>query len=301
MNTLIENNMIEEIVSGNNIAYVLQDNSHFLPVEYKVLLSQGEGVFVKCMKMMYNGRIEFYYLLDGYKTFESMVNNLDEDSFMAIMSSLFSNVLDVKNNGFLSCRNINAMFNRIYVKPSTYKVSLIYLPVNLHLYQDDFAFENELRTNLVKLISTHANLDTTRINQFAKDLSDGMLTLQDLVSKMKGGKRVTTKNDKLTPDVGRLQIISINAPSRIVIDVNKNEYVLGKKQDKVDYAITFNRMISRVHCKVNKTESGYTITDLQSANGTFVNKKKLQPNYPQAIKNGDIVRLANSDFQVIIK
>lgn len=45
---------------------------------------------------------------------------------------------------------------------------------------------------------------------------------------------------------------------------------------------------------------GYTITDLQSANGTYVNKIRLQPNQPYPINNGDIIRLANSDFQVSI-
>jgi len=39
---------------------------------------------------------------------------------------------------------------------------------------------------------------------------------------------------------------------------------------------------------------------LQSANGTYVNKIRLQPNKPCAINNGDIIRLANSDFQVVI-
>ena len=59
-------------------------------------------------------------------------------------------------------------------------------------------------------------------------------------------------------------------------------------------------MISRVHCRIDRRDEDYTITDLQSANGTFVNRIKLQPGTPQIIKNGDIIRLANSDFQVSI-
>lgn len=301
MNTLLENNMIEEIICGNNIAYVLQDNSYFLPTEYKVLLSQGEGKFVKCMKMLYNGNIEFYYLLNGYKTFESMVPLLDEDGFMAIMSSLFNNVLEVRNNGFLKCRSIDARFNRIYVNPKTYQVSLLYLPAKIYFYQDEYAFENELRTNLVKLIATHDNLDTRRINQLSSDLSNGMLTLHDLASRLKGGKASPAGQDTPVSKNAKLTIVAINAPTRISIDVNKDDFVLGKKQEKVDYAITFNKMISRIHCKINKTGDGFTVTDLQSANGTYVNKKRLIPNNPQTINNGDIIRMANSDFQVIIK
>lgn len=297
MNNLVENNMIQEMICGNNIAYILQDNSQFLPVEYKVLQSQADRGFLKCMKMLYNGKTEFYYLLDGYKSFQSMIPTLDEDGFMAIMSNLFNTVLEIKNNGFLKCCNTNLSFDRIYVEPNTFKVGLIYLPADLHFYQDDYAFENELKTNLIKLISTHENFDTIRINQFSTDLSDGMLTIQDHAQRLKG----STRPPKPEPKSERLTLVSMNAPTRISIDVNKDEYVLGKSKDKADYAIVFNKMISRSHCKVNKTESGYTVTDLQSTNGTFVNKKRLVPRVPQKIKNGDVVRLANSDFQVIIK
>ena len=44
----------------------------------------------------------------------------------------------------------------------------------------------------------------------------------------------------------------------------------------------------------------YMITDLKSANGTYVNRVRLTPEQPHQIKNGDIIRLANSDFQVVI-
>lgn len=297
MNNLVENNMIQEMICGNNIAYILQDNSRFLPVEYKVLQSQADRGFLKCMKMLYNGKTEFYYLLDGYKSFQSLIPTLDEDGFMAIMSNLFNTILEIKNNGFLKCCNTNLSFDRIYVDPNTFKVGLVYLPADLHFYQDDFAFENELKTNLRRLISTHDNFDTNRINQFSSDLSDGMLTIQDHAQRLKGGSR----SPKPEPKNERLTLVSMDARARISIEVKKDEFVLGKSKDKADYAILFNKAISRVHCKVCKTESGYTVTDLQSTNHTYVNNNRLPSLVPQKIKNGDEVKLADSKFRVIIK
>ena len=75
--------------------------------------------------------------------------------------------------------------------------------------------------------------------------------------------------------------------------------VIGKSE-VVDGTISYNRMISRAHCRINKDGSLVTITDLQSSNGTYVNQTKLQPNQPCQLQNGDIIRLANSDFQVSI-
>ena len=142
--------------------------------------------------------------------------------------------------------------------------------------------------------------------RLASDLSNGMLSLDDLYSRLKGGvvdPAPTPKPDpvpgKKTTD-GKLRIVAMNAPTRVEIEVTKDSFVLGKNASMVDGALSFNKMISRVHCRINKNGTQYTITDLQSANGTFVNRVRLQPNQPHPIKNGDIIRLANSDFQIVI-
>lgn len=162
MNSLIENGYIRELECGANFSYVLEDGSTFLSTEYKVLQSQTDSCFVKCMKMLYNGKIQLYYLTKGLKSFASMLSSLDPESLMIIVSNLFSDIIDVKNNGFLSCQNIDIAFERIYVDPSTYKVFLVYLPLSRHIYDEYSSFENEIRTGLVKLISGIAALSSPK-------------------------------------------------------------------------------------------------------------------------------------------
>lgn len=305
MNTLIENNYIKEMECGSNFSYILSDNGAFLSTEYKVLQSQANSCFVKCMKMMYNGKMQLFYLTKGLKSFATMLPALDAESFLTIASNLFGNIVDVKHNGFLSCQNIDISFERIYIDPGTLKVSLVYLPHNKRLFDDVSVFENELRTGLVKLISGVSTLTTPKTMQFSADLSNGSLTIEDLQSRIKGGKGglggvVTPPHTDTGSSVGRLRIIAMNAPTRVEIEVTKDEFIIGKKQELVDGVISFNKMISRSHCKISRRGSQYTVTDLQSANGTFVNKMRLQPNQPCQIKNGDIIRMADSDFQVSI-
>lgn len=67
MNALIENNYIKEIECGSNFSYILNDNSTFLSTEYKVLQSQANSCFVKCMKMMYNGKVPTILSHEGIK------------------------------------------------------------------------------------------------------------------------------------------------------------------------------------------------------------------------------------------
>lgn len=304
MNVHVEKGYITEMECGSNFAYILNDNGSFLSTEYKVLQSQTDSCFVKCMKMLYNGKVQLYYLTKSLKSFASMIPTLDADSFLTIMANLFSDIIDVKHNGFLSCQNIDISFERIYVDPNTYKVSLVYLPINKKIYDDNSSFENEIRTGLVKLISGVSSLSTSKTMQLASDLSNGTLSLEDVYSRIKGGKRVDmideVKHEKNGTGSGSLRIIAMNAPTRTELVVNKDEFVIGKKAELCDGVVGFNKMISRSHCKIVKRGNQFTIVDLQSANGTYVNKVRLQPNQPHLIKNGDVIRLANSDFQVSI-
>lgn len=308
MNALIENNYIKEMECGSNFSYILTDNSLFLSTEYKVLQSQVNSCFVKCMKMMHNGHVQLYYMTKGLKSFSSMIPMLDPDSFLTIVSNLLADIVDVKHNGFLSCQNIDIAFERIYVDPATYKVSLVYLPLNKRIYSDNASFENEIRTGLVKLISGIASLSSHKTMQLSADLANGTLSIEDLQHHIKGGKSVTGQVAHIgqtdlgggKAGVGLLRMIAMNAPSRVEISVTKDEFVIGKKADCCDGIIGFNKMISRAHCKILKRGAMYMIEDLQSANGTYVNKIRLRPNEPTPIKHGDVIRLANSDFQVKI-
>lgn len=303
MNTLLENKFISEMACGANFSYILSDNSAFLSTEYKVLQSRSNSCFVRCMKMMFNGNVQIYYLTGGLKPFSLLIPTLDADGFLTIAANLLSDIIEVKSNGFLSCQNIDISFDRIYVDPTTYKVSLVYLPLGKRIYDDNATFENEIRTGLVKLISGVSTLSSTKTMQFSADLSNGTLSIEDLYAHIKGGKGSGNKHTTETPvatSSGLLRLTAMNAPSRVEIVVNKDEFVIGKKPELCDSVISFNKMISRSHCKICRKGSQYVITDLQSANGTYVNKVKLQPNQSFPIHNGDIIRLANSDFQITI-
>lgn len=309
MISLLENGCITELSGGTNFSYILQDSGLFLSTEYKVLQSQANSCFVKCMKMLYNGKIQLYYVTNSLKPFSTMLASLDAESFLTIVANLFSDIIDVKHNGFLSCQNIDVSFEHIFVDPSTYKVSLVYLPLSKRVYEDSAAVENELRTGLIKLISGIASLSVPKTTQFSVDLSNGTLSLEDLYARIKGNKIPVNDNSpvKLNPlktnvqsDNSVMRIVSMSTSERIELVVNEDEYLIGKNPAVVNGLITFNKMISRVHCKINKDADQYTITDLQSANGTYVNHVRLAPHQPQSIRSGDVIRLANSDFQIVI-
>lgn len=307
MNVLVENDYIKEVECGSNFSYVLNNNDIFLSTEYKVLQSQNNSCFVKCMKMMYNGKIQLYYFTDNLKPFASMVSALSAKDFLSIVSNLLMDIVDVKHNGFLSCQNIDIAFKHIYIDLDTYKASLVYLPLSERLHKDGVSFERTIRRTLAKLISDHPNLYSPEVLRFSAVLSDESIGIEELFSYIKGEKTYDDENSKnKTIDYSEkrslslLHIIAINAPVRTEFIVTTDSFIIGSKAESCDAVISFNRMISRTHCRIDKIGDRYFITDLQSLNGSFLNKVKLQPYQSYPINDGDIIRLANSDFQVSI-
>jgi len=56
--------------------------------------------------------------------------------------------------------------------------------------------------------------------------------------------------------------------------------------------------VSRKHAIIHHADGDYTVEDLGSTNGTYVNKKKVQPHAPQAIKPGDELRFGKLSLMV---
>ena len=302
MNRLIDNHYVTEIKYGTNFAYILNDESSFLPTEYKMLQGQSESIFLKCMKMYYNGKIQLFYLTNVYSPLANILPRLNSETFLTVVSNLFGNIIEAKNHGFLSCKHIDISFDHIFIDPSTFKVKLVYIPASINLYDDNAAFETEIRINLIKLISEMTNISSTKTMFLSSDLQNGSVTLENIYVKLSGksSNDVNNSHQDSSHSRSQLRLVAMDVQPRVEILVNKPEFVIGKKQSVVDGVVSFNKMISRMHSKVLCKQNRYYIEDLQSANGTYVNKVRLQPNIETEIKHGDIIRLANSNFQVVI-
>jgi pSer/pThr/pTyr-binding forkhead associated (FHA) protein len=86
----------------------------------------------------------------------------------------------------------------------------------------------------------------------------------------------------------------------------KDEVVIGR-EDPIsdvfpDVDLTgmggMEKGVSRKHAVIHRSGTDYTIEDLGSTNGTYINKKKIQPRAPQTIKPGDELRFGKLSLSV---
>lgn len=100
------------------------------------------------------------------------------------------------------------------------------------------------------------------------------------------------KAEELRP-YGELVVMDgLSGTNRILI--TKDTFAIGRGLDNNDYELNLPG-ISRYHAilSLDAEDSRMYITDLDSANGTYLNGKKLRANEPHALHNGDEIALSH--------
>ena len=279
---------------GPNLAYVLADDGDFASVQYKALRGQRED-FVRCMRMRYNGRIQLYYLTEGLTSLPDAAASYSGEELFHIVCSLLAAINAVKENGFLLCRNIDSLPRRIYVEPAACKVRLVYLPLRQGLIENDSRFETALRTGLIGLLAEGPAGKTPEAEKLIGILEDASLSWEGMRNE------ITRIGKEASAAIPYLQLEGLGPAAGFWLQMTGEDFVIGKKEGLADGLIPFNRMISRAHCRLRRREGCFTVADLGSTNGTFVNGQRLSQGKEHPLTDGCILQLADSAFRVKVR
>ena len=84
-----------------------------------------------------------------------------------------------------------------------------------------------------------------------------------------------------------------------VIDISKPVFKLGKERAKVDYCITDNNTVSRIHAIITVKNGNCFISDNRSTNKTYINGSPVPVQTEIPLKDGDVIKLSNVEFDFI--
>jgi hypothetical protein len=90
---------------------------------------------------------------------------------------------------------------------------------------------------------------------------------------------------------------------------DRSEFTLGRVTDAQaimpDIDLTpykaYAQGVSRLHTVILREGSHVLIMDLGSANGTYLNGKRIKPNIRQALNHGDLISLGKLKIQILLK
>ena len=295
--------LIYEKDYGNDFSYIFLDNNMFSMTEYKVLQSQSEEMFIKCMKLLHNGKIQLYYAPDEYKRLTNLVRSISSENARIIITNFLKDIVEIKNNGFLSYHNIDFALDKIFVNTKEYNVKLTYLPL---VASDDERVadgEKQLREDIVRVINEFSMVLFSGINKLTRELQNFETSIEDIYHGILNGELIisATGENKAFVEKPLMKLISVNTDIEVEANITKDVFILGRNTFTASGDNVFNnKLIGRIHCKIEKIDGKYYVEDLNSVNGTFLNGTKLEANCSQSIKNGDSLRLANTEFRIVI-
>jgi len=106
---------------------------------------------------------------------------------------------------------------------------------------------------------------------------------------------------------GALLGLRIISSGELISLLGRDNYTLGRSGKgqaivpDADFATfdAYDLGVSRLHAEIRLTSDSMVIVDLESANGTLVNGKRLEPQEPTPIRHGDIIQLGRLRLQLI--
>ncbi len=90
--------------------------------------------------------------------------------------------------------------------------------------------------------------------------------------------------------------ILIRSKNNETIQISKPNFRIGKERAQVDYCISNNTAVSRLHASIINRNGGVYVADQRSTNGTFVNDVRLDSGKEVRLKSGDKITLGDEEF-----
>ena len=159
----------------------------------------------------------------------------------------------------------------------------------------------------------HENIDGT---MFCEDCgaqivgSDGMSTQIISDDSKQVIEKVSTQD--FPPAQGNMEAwasLHLIESGQILPLADRSEFTVGRVTDSQaimpDIDLTpyqaYSSGVSRLHIVILREGTHVQIMDLGSANGTYLNGKRMKPNIKQALNHGDLISLGKLKIQILLK
>lgn len=111
---------------------------------------------------------------------------------------------------------------------------------------------------------------------------------------------------KNTPIPENGMVIISQESSQEIAMVTDPKFILGRTAAGIEEPVVdlsafgaYGLGVSRLHALIQKNDTGYEISDLDSTNGTWLNENEVLPNRVYALKNGDTLRMGKMSVSLL--
>lgn len=292
---MTSNEIFYEQSAPGRLSVIFNDPKYYDESGFRMLESQFGRGFVPCKKSAADGIITIDYMLSQYASLYDLLPYMKPAMFRNVVISLLDKIKIFREIPLLKCENSYLSVDRIFIDTSRYEAYLVYLPLKAEGDEDCLPyFEKKLKDNLVKIYNVYQNVqDPANAN---------------LIAQLSGAAAYPPVTPPVTPPVappvtppvtpvyGAGSFVLCSKGATPDIEINKDEFVIGKSQQRADGVVIGSNLVSRVHCKAVIRNGECSIVDLNSLNGTFINGNKLVPGTEYRIADGAVLSVADVQF-----
>ena len=269
--------------------YLLNCKDRMDPVWLQKINCGRYDFLFPCSWIRFNRKVKLAFFPDGYTAVGSLKKELDLEGACAAGKLFLDAIAEAQSYKEFAPDNFVLDLDSIYLSNDRTRVKLIYLPVVVREAPDDREiFIRRVYAVLTELIEGIEG-GGTMIRQIEYHMSQKMGDFDSLKETL--DKRIPTEDRSIL-------LRSIDAEEETVFEIGHELFRIGTDPDAVDGVLTQDSGAEAVHAEIGWNEISFYVTDLDSANGTFVNDTRIAPGAQVPVGKGSVIRFGNLAFRV---
>ncbi|MDD2978576.1 MAG: FHA domain-containing protein [Hespellia sp.] len=278
------------------ISYVFEEDSYFSTIGFKVMESQKKSGYLACVQTLVNGKIKLTYPTKGYRRLDRVLQSLNREMFLKIVTDLVAKVEEIQENSFLKCCNLDLSLKRIFIDWKTFEVYVAYLPITDSLVRlDEVEFETSLRKNFILWSEQILPEERDSLENFRRQVQNFQKSLGEF-NGISGTEREASFDRGKTTEY-YLRLSPVGMVGTQYFEIHREPFIIGRSRQRADGQVE-SRQVGNTHCRILCEGGKYYAMDLNSRNGTYLNGIKIPPLQACVLSNGDTLLLADTGFRV---
>lgn len=282
----------------DHVAYTFEDQDAVYQLGLRYIRKLPIKELLPFVKVVHDGCDRVMYEKEQLHNLCEIVPTLTNTELAAALKRFCENMLAIEGTDYIAMTAVDVKYEHLLYDTKQKAIRVIVLPVQAPCdFHDGESWGNAFRRTLLMVFHAIFKESPEKCQEAYYAIMDETKNDKEVLIYMRDYSFDVRKDEEASK---RLRLEHAGVLGHLIFLVSKPEYVLGKSASLADGVIPSTDMISRRHCVIYQTQDRYTVEDLGSTNGTRINGYRIDPGQRFYLNHGDVLSLADVDFNVVI-
>lgn len=284
--------------------FLIYDITSLIPIKtyfqnYCDIYSRTKDLFITIIESI--SKSENYLLdlenicINESSIYFDVINGKPRFIYTPIENSKSETIHEMVQNTFLKLLMKNIGVDTIY-NESNYKNMIEQLQDRNF---DIYIFKELLKIKKMEVVKKNKKIKWWKKikNKHSIELEEKKIIITNTIENKEKNQLIKCDPTIMIETIEKLPYLDFYNDKKIVL--SKDRFLIGRSKELVDYALSEELAIGRVHAEILREESCYYLVDINSKNGTYINGIRLESQKKYELKSGDEVQFAEKKSKFI--